>query len=141
MKGSFLYDNPMRANIGVRIARHEGFPEMLPLFEAVRARSIAVQFWGRSDKPFPDATLAKITVPTLVVLQDVVGANAGPSRWPLAEITGWADRKAFVYGCVMDADFYEFAVATTLEFGRFLLIQTELEMVPAWQRGVGSKGG
>lgn len=139
MKGSFLYDNPMRANIGVRIAKREGFPEMLPLFDAVRARSIAVLFWGRSDRPFPDASLAKITVPTLVVLQDVVGADAGPGRWPLAEITGWADRKAFAYGCMMDADFYRLAVETTLEFGRFMLVQTEMEMVPAWQRAMGGR--
>jgi hypothetical protein len=138
VRGAQFYDRRHTGAYGIRTANREGMPEVLPLFQAVSAGRIGVYVWGRRDKPFPAAEIARATVPTLFVLQDFSGTPNGPDAWTCAGASlEWAGRRFHAYSQNMGADFYTAIVEGAQELGHYMLVQTVPKLVNAWQRAAG----
>lgn len=76
--------------------------------------------------------LATVRRPALVLIGDDDDHATGPAGWPTAErLLRWA-RQVVVHGAGAEPAHYEAAVLATQIVGRFVLIECNSTMAPAW---------
>lgn len=113
-------------------AQHLGSHAYIPILEAVRAGRIACVFVTRRDGMVSNRTLKTFARPVMVIVGDDDHAATGPAGWPTtAPLMRWT-RAVMVHGAGAEPDHYKAAVAGTEAHGRFVLVETSSQHVPAW---------
>ena len=113
-------------------ARHMGSCVYVPILEAVRAGRVARVFVTRRDGMASNRTLKTIQRAVLVIVGDDDYSSTGPAGWPTAApLMRWT-RAVMAHGAGAEPDHYRAAVASTEAHGRFVLVETSSEHVPAW---------
>ena len=113
-------------------ARHTGSCAYVPILEAVRAGRVACVFVTRRDGMVSNRTLKTFERPVLVIVGDDDYGSTGPAGWTTkVPLMRWT-RAVMVHGAGAEPDHYWAAVAGSEAHGRFVLVETSSEHVPAW---------
>jgi hypothetical protein len=107
----------------------------LPLFRAVADCRIAVVGIYVSDVRWPAATLARLRLPTVVLIgADIDGSDPDPppERWICRnKLHAWA-RAAIVHGAGGEPEHYRLAVSAVERYRRLAFIECRSEHAPGW---------
>ncbi len=106
-----------------------------PLYAAAAEGRIAVVLVGTPNTPWPPATMARLTRPTVLILSGDPGWGEpafGPGRWRCArKARAWASA-AIVHGSGGAPEHYRGALVTAELVGRLMLVETTSSLVDAW---------
>lgn len=110
---------------------------VLPIFRAAADGLIGLVFLHDPETAWPTELIAAIRRPILVVVSDDCEPerrSSPPSAWRCADqLRDWASA-VIVHGAGAQPEHYRLAVATTLLFGRAVLIETNSRLAIEWGR-------
>ena len=111
-----------------------GWPSA-PLFVAAAESKIALIHIQDRTFPWPAATIARLTRPTVILVSGDPGwgeASFGPSRWRCAKpLQRWATA-AIVHGSAGKREQYEEAILLAALFERLAFIETTSSLARSW---------
>lgn len=136
-----IYNRAKQAERALSHLQRQRQPQVVPIFQAVRERRIDLFMPTQATVTLPPALLtANPSVPILATIadSDVDRPTGGPDAWPCAvQAMEWACPGFYPNGDPQGAELFELLVEMTIEYGRFLYVETVPERVNAWRRFAG----
>ena len=116
----------------IDLMRRSGCHAHIPLFEAVRAGTLALVYVTDRTAPVSIGELKRMGKPVVVLIGDDDGQATGPAGWSCAvPVARWA-RTGLIHGAGAEAAHYRVAVAGAAAHRRLMLVETESRFIAQW---------